>query len=128
MPNGMHVARILAGIGAIALLLLPSVIGALVWTPFNLCFVGVALILTIICARRVSGFKWFLALLTSSFVALPPYPNWLYWSDNKGWHLWLGPSLRNWELGANLIILLISLMLFAALFWAIRWREPSVVP
>ncbi len=69
--------------------------------------------------------KWVLAALASLLIAIPPYPNWLWWDEEQGWHLRWGYKLQHVMLSDFAIFFVVAMLLFATLFWAIGKRQPK---
>ena len=110
--------RVPAGGLAAVLLILPSIVTAIVWTTINFYITVFFTASTIAVAYVLPKAKWFFAVITAALVALPPYPNWVYWSSHDGWFFWRGESLRNLNLGANAILFTVAFLLFVVVFWA----------
>ncbi len=120
MPNRGSALKLLVGGFAILLLLIPSLLTAIVWTTINFYLSALIIGLTIVAAFTLPKSKWLFAAIAAASIALPPYPNWLFWNENDGWYIWVGPSLRNLEIGANIVLFIIALIPFIGLFWAIN--------
>lgn len=118
MPSKKTWLKFMVGGVAVLLLLLPSLVTAIVWTTINLYITVLAIAATLLAAHFFPKVRWFFATVTVALIALPPYPNWIFWSDKDGWFLWLGPSLRSLEVGANIIFFMVALLPFVAIFWA----------
>jgi hypothetical protein len=105
--------------------LLPPLLTAIVWTTINLFITALAITVTVAVARYRPKLKWLFAVVSTATIALPPYPNWLFWNETDGWFFWLGPSLRNLEIGANAFFFVFALLPFLALFWAVTMKPKS---
>lgn len=120
MRNRVSKLRLLVGGFAVLLLLTPSLVTAIVWTTVNFYISALTIGLTIAVALTLPKSKWLFAAIAAASIALPPYPNWLFWNEKDGWYIWVGPSLRNLEIGANIVFFAIALIPFIGLFWAIN--------
>ncbi|WP_091634353.1 hypothetical protein [Lysobacter sp. cf310] len=119
-----HLGRIAVGVLAVLALLLPSGLQAMVWTPINLWVALTAILVFVVLAVLVPGLKWPSAAVASLPIAVAPYPNWIWASNGRGWHLHIGYKLQHLQDYAIefLVLYLIVLMLFLSLFWAVRKR------
>jgi len=104
---------------AVLLLLLPPLLTAIVWTTLNLFITAFSLAATVAMALFAPKAKWIFASISAGIVAFPPYPNWIFWSEDEGWKFWIGPSVRSLEIGANLVFFVVAFLPILALFWAI---------
>jgi len=94
-----------------------------VWTTANLYITAVAVAASIAVAFYLPKLKWLFAVIAAALIALPPYPNWLFWDESRGWFFTAGPNLQQLSIGINAIFFVIVLALFFALFWAIGARK-----
>lgn len=112
----------------ISALLSPGLLSAVVWTPINLIAALVGVGLSVLASVFVQRWRWAIGILTAASVAVPPYPNWIYWTDSRGWFFWLGPTLEDGGLVARSLLMLPAIGLVYGLFWAIdrlRRSEPE---
>lgn len=120
MLRARRIIRVVAAFAAVAMLLLPGLLTAIAWSPINL---GIALLAVTICIAvgrwAPSGWKWFTAVVASLLIAVPPYPNWLWVSEERGWHLHIGARLESLEIAPFAALFVIALVLFWVLYWAI---------
>ena len=84
--------RLLAASIAAALLLSPSILTALVWTPVNLFIAFATLLVATAFAIWLPRAKLPIATIGSLLIGVPPYPNWLWYSEG-GLIVRLGASL-----------------------------------
>jgi hypothetical protein len=117
--------RITVGVVVVLLLLLPPFVTAIVWTKANLYITVIAIAATLAAAFYLPKLKWVFATIAAALIALPPYPNWLFWDESKGWFLTIGPNLRQLSIGLNVIFFVAVIALFFALFWAIGMRNKA---
>lgn len=106
-------------------LLAPSALQALVWTPINLVVALSAVTMFVLLAVYAPKLKWLGALIASLPIAIAPYPNWVWASNEKGWHFHVGYKLKHYPDYASefLVFYLIVFILFLSLFWAIRGQK-----
>jgi hypothetical protein len=113
--------RVVAGLLAVAVLLAPSYVMALVYTSLNFVVAVAAILLVVLCSRfrRV---RWWLAVLGALLIAVPPYPFWAF-TDNQGrWylHFFSGFTLQSAPIGSFCLVFVLALGSFAVLMWALR--------
>lgn len=122
-PSNRALARLAVGAIASLALISPSFLMAIVWTPIDLVIVVFAIIATVLSAIFWRKLKWAFATMSAALIALPPYPNWIYWGDGEGWYLWVGPALRSFDVWENIFLFILALIFFVPLFWAIGTRQ-----
>jgi hypothetical protein len=107
---------LLAGLIVLALLL-PSGLQALTWTPINLWVAMCSIAAFVPIVRHMPRLKWPSALLASLPIAISPYPNWLWASNDEGWHFRVGYKLSHFgEYAVELIgFYLVTLLLLLGL-------------
>lgn len=105
-------------IGAIffALILSPSILTALVWTPLNFYIVVSCVLVSVCIGFAFSKIKWLAAAISSLINATPPYPHWLSFSDS-------GDIIfnRNFffpDIGGFMALFLFSMLCFFVIFWS----------
>lgn len=118
MQNNRVLRTIVATV-VVLLLLLPSFITAIVWTTVNLYVAVLAISALAVVAYLLPRFKWLFAAVTAGLIALPPYPNWLFWNESRGWFFTVGPNLQEFSIGFSVLCAVIVLALVRVLFWAI---------
>jgi hypothetical protein len=108
----------------IAVLLLPSFVMATVYTSLDLEVASAAVTVCVSAAFWAPRFKWPCAAVGSLPIAVPPYPYWLSRDVNRGWyfHPFYGFTLQTTPFMQFLGMYLLALVLFAAIFWAVRKR------
>lgn len=116
---------VVAGLTIFALLA-PSALTALVWTPINLLVAISAVSTFVLLAIYAPKLKWLGALFASLPIAIAPYPNWLWASNDRGWHFHVGYKLKHYPV-EFLAFYLIVFVLFLGLFWAIRGQPKESV-
>jgi hypothetical protein len=114
------VLRIAAGLLAVALLLTPSYVMALVYTSLNFVVAAAAIFLVVLCSR-FRRTRWWLAVLGALLISVPPYPFWAFTDNRGGWFLnfFHGFTLQTSPIGTFCIVFVLALALFGALFWAL---------
>lgn len=115
------VVRILAIVCAVLLLLLPGILMALVHTAINFQLALASVALTMLLAWKFPQIRWFVAILTSLLIAIPPIPYWIV-TDQQGWRFQLFYGIDNLPIHSFLILFVLATLLFALIFWAIRKR------
>ena len=112
---------LLAGL-IVLVLLLPSALQALTWTPINLWFAMCAIATFVPIVRNVPRLKWPSALLASFAIAIAPYPNWLWASNDEGWHFRLGYKISHFgEYAVELLAFyFLTLLLFLGLAMLVK--------
>src|SRR5690348_7861325 len=105
--------RVIVGLLAVAVLLTPSYIMALVWTPLDL-LVAIAAVLLVVVFRRFSRVRWCLAVVAALLVAVPPYPYWVFYGEKRGWylHFFGGFTLQTLPIGTFCLFFVVALALF----------------
>lgn len=128
-PTNSIVVRVLVVVVATGLLLLPALMTASVWTSINLQVSMIAIVVSVLVAFWLSKWKWIGAAVASLLIAIPPYPFWLYSSEDRGWylHFFHGYNMQNLPLGTFAIVFAIALFLFAAIFWATEGPRPFAI-
>jgi len=125
---GQRTRRVIVAILAIALLLSPGVVMALVYTELNL-LVSVLAVALVLAFSRVTAVRWVMAVMGAVLVAVPPYPFWVF-SDNEGhwfFSFFGGFTLGSAPIGTFAIWFALALASFAALFWAIGRRQDAAI-
>jgi len=102
----------------IVLLLAPATLQSFAWTPINLFFDVVVIVLFICVARYMPVLKWPGALSAAIAFAVPPYPNWVWASNERGWHFHVGYKIEHFpEFACQFgLFFVVALMLFLMLF------------
>lgn len=115
---------IVAAIAAV-LLLLPGAVTAYVWTPVNLAVSLFVVTVCIVVALFLPRWKWVSAAVASLLIAVSPYPYWLFSSEARGWYIHFFEGYRSGNLPAFrfTVVFLVSMLLFALIFWAIGRRR-----
>lgn len=113
--------RVLVAVVAIALLLFPGWLMATVFTAINFMVALGAILISVLIAIWLRHWKWISAVLASLLIAVPPYPYWLYTREGGNWYLnfFHGFSISTLPFGTFGVVFVLSLLLFAAIFWAI---------
>ena len=113
--------RALVAVMAIALLLFPSWLIATIFTAINFVVALGCVVTSVLVAIWLPRWKWISAVAAALLIAVPPYPYWLYTREGGDWYLnfFHGFTLSNLPLGTFCVVFVISLLLFAAIFWAI---------
>jgi hypothetical protein len=113
----LHIA---AGLLAVAALLAPAYIMAVVYTSLNFA-VALAAILLVLACRRFRRVRWCVAALAALVIAVPPYPFWVFANNQGGWylHFFHGFTLRTAPVGTFCVYFVLALAMFAVLFWAL---------
>lgn len=120
MPHVKRVLRVLIALVAAVLLLLPGFLTAIAWSPINLGIAMLAVVICIAVARWTpSKWRWPASIIASLLIAVPPYPNWLWVSEERGWHFHIGARLETLDVAPFAVLFVIALALFAILFWAV---------
>lgn len=117
----MLVVRILAGVVCAFLLLVPGLMMASIWTPVNLLVAFLAIIVSVLAAIWLPNWKWVAAVVTALLIAVPPYPYWLFSDNNGRWyfHFFHGFTLQKLPLPTFGFVFVVSLVLFAVIFWTV---------
>ena len=112
--------RIVAGLLAVAVLLAPAYVMALVYTSLNFVVAAAAILLVVLCGR-FRRIRWWLAVLGALLIAIPPYPFWAFTNNQGGWflHFFYGFTLHTAPIGTFCTYFLLALALFGVLFWAL---------
>ena len=124
-PIRDKVLRIIVAIVAVAFLLYPAWLMAIVWTKVNLIVTLSMILITFAVAIWLPGWKWLSAAASSLLIAIPPYPYWVFSNEVRGYylHFFYGYTLENIPAGTFAFVFVLSLLLFAAIFWAIGSRR-----
>lgn len=118
--------RVLVAIVAIALLLVPGWLMAAVFTSLNFVVALGAILICLFIAFWLPRWKWVGAVIASLLIAVPPYPYWMHASEERGWYFdfFGGFSRSNLPaFGTFCVVFALSLLLFAAIFWAMGGRR-----
>jgi hypothetical protein len=112
--------RIVAGLLAVAVLLAPAYVMALVYTSLNFVVTAAAIFLVVLCSR-LRRTRWWLAVLGALLIAVPPYPFWAFTNNRGGWflHFFHGFTLHTVPISTSCICFVLALALFGVLFWAL---------
>ncbi|UNK49280.1 hypothetical protein MNR01_16375 [Lysobacter sp. S4-A87] len=119
--------RIVVGGLIIALLLLPSWLQAMTWTPINFWVALTSILISLLLVYRSRRWRWPSALVTGVLIAVAPYPNWLWASNDRGWHFQLGYKLKHWPEYATEFVIY-YLVVVALLFVLFRVMEKRALP
>jgi hypothetical protein len=113
--------RALVAVVAVALLLFPGWLMATVFTSINFVVALGSILTSVIIAIWLPRWKWIGAVATSIIIAVPPYPYWLYTREGGGWYLnfFHGFRISNLPFDTFGAVFVVSLLLFAGIFWAI---------
>ncbi|MEO6924138.1 MAG: hypothetical protein ABI142_09960 [Bryocella sp.] len=109
--------RIVVGLLAVAVLLAPAYVMALVYTSLNFVVAVAAILLVVLCSRFRRA-RWWLAVVGALLIAVPPYPFWAF-TDNQGaWFLnfFHGFTLHTAPIATFCIYFVLALALFGVLF------------
>ena len=112
--------RIAAGLLAVAVLLAPAYVMALVYTSLNFVVAVAAILLVVLCSRfRLA--RWWLAVFGALLIAVPPYPFWAFTNNQGGWFLNFFPgfTLHTAPIGTFCIYFVLALAMFGVLFWVL---------
>lgn len=103
-------------------ILMPSILQAFVWTWINLLVSIIVTAIFIFLTIIKPKFKWVYIVCSSTIIAIPPYPNWIWASNEKGWHFHLGYKLQNISeyAGGYLMYFVLALVLYLSLFKLIQ--------
>jgi len=121
--------RVLMGIVAVALLLVPSILMLIAWTEVNLMVTLAALLVLIMVARRFPSWKWPATVAVALLVAVPPYPYWVFASNDRGWyfHFFSGYDLSTLPLATFVGVFIAATALCTMLSWSLdpeSFRKP----
>lgn len=113
--------RALVAVVAIALLLFPGWLMATVFTAINFVVALGSVVTSVLIAIWLPRWKWIGAVVASLLIAVPPYPFWLYTREDGEWYLnfFHGFGISNLPFGTFGVVFVVSLLLFAGIFWAI---------
>jgi len=119
--------RALVAVVAIALLLFPSWLMATVFTAINFVVAFGSIFTSVLISIWLPRWKWIGAVVASLLIAVPPYPYWLYTREGGEWYLnfFHGFRISNLPFDTFGVVFVVSLFLFAAIFWAIRKKASS---
>ncbi|WP_386338308.1 hypothetical protein O4D10_14780 [Xanthomonas citri pv. citri] len=114
-------ARKIIGIVATILLIAPSCLQAIVWTPVNLIAASLAMGAFFFMVKIFPRWRWVSAIAASVFIAVPPYPNWMWASNEEGWTLRVGYKLQSFThyAGQFGFYFFIYLILLTVISWSI---------
>lgn len=120
--------RKVIGIIVVFLLLAPATLQAFVWTAINLWVAILAVAMFIAAVRFSPKLKWPSAIVASLFIAIAPYPNWIWASNEEGWQFHVGYKLQHIadyavQFG---VFFAIAILLFMTLYWAMRPLSANV--
>lgn len=107
------------------LLLVPALLVAIAWTSVNLEVAAFAIVTTVLAAVWLPTRKWIAAFIASLLIAVPPYPYWLFRSESRDWylHFFHGYHSENLPIVRFMVVFIVSLLLFAVIFWSISDRK-----
>ena len=105
-----------------ALLLAPSLLQALAWNSVNFLVALASVFLLVVLVRRWPAFQFIFAAVLALPIAIAPYPNWLWASNDLGWHFHVGEKLGHLgDYGLELALLyIVAALLLSLLAWAVR--------
>ncbi len=108
-----------------ALLLSPALMMASVWTNVDLIVSVVAVSTCILVAQFAQRWRWPCAIIASLLIAVPPYPYWLFASEERGWylHFFHGYSVHEVPILRFSAVMIVALLLFGVIFWALGGRK-----
>lgn len=106
----------------VILIILPSAIQAVVWTSVNLILAVSVVAAFIIYSLWVPYWKWIVITLAALIMSIPPYPNWIWASNEKGWHFHVGYKLSHFDEYAvgYLVFFVVEFFLFLGLSSVVR--------
>ena len=112
--------RVAVGCLAVAMLLLPGAMTALVWTDLNLMLAAAAILVAAV-SRHRTKLRWLAVTAAALVIAVPPYPYWVFWSDRDGWHLhfFSGFTWQSAPLGTFITVFVVAFALLCTLLWAL---------
>lgn len=119
-----RILRILSAVIAGVCLLIPGFLVALAWTAVNLKVALLAVLGCVLVAVWLPRWRWTSAAIASVLIAIPPYPYWLFSREGRGWylHFFHGYNAENLPVARFALVLCVSMVLFAIIFWAIGNR------
>lgn len=112
-------SRVVISVVILSFLLLPSLLQAMTWTPINLWVALLSILTSVLLVRRSPSWRWPSALVAGLLIAVAPYPNWLWASNDRGWHLQVGYKLKHWPDYA-LEFFIYYVVVVALLLWLFR--------
>ncbi len=123
-PSRSKVIRALVLVACVTLLLAPSALVASVWTPVNLEVAAAAVVVATTLARSATVWRWAGAIVASIIIAVPPYPYWLFASNQRGWylHFFHGFTIRTVPIGTFVTVMVLCLAIFRFVHWAVSQR------
>ncbi|MFC6840106.1 hypothetical protein [Xanthomonas theicola] len=120
--------RSLVAVAASFLLFVPGLVMAFaLGGTLNLEVAIAATLIFIMVARWLPRLRWAIAVVAALVIAVPPYPYWTNWDESRGQylHFFHGFNLQNLPIAAFVVVFVLALLLFVAIFWAVRRRETS---
>jgi hypothetical protein len=119
--------RVVAGLTAVTLLLVPSILMLIAWTEVNMVIAVAAILALIAIARHLPNWKWFAAVVTSVLLAIPPYPYWLFGSNDRGWylHFFSGFDMGTLPLARFAGVFVVAIALCGLLLWSVAPRSSA---
>ncbi|UBB26337.1 hypothetical protein LAG73_04415 [Pseudoxanthomonas japonensis] len=117
--RGRDLARKAAGTLIVVVLLFPSMLGALAWTPINLIVAVIAIGVLWLVTKMMPWARWYVFPLVLVAIAIPPYPHWI-WHTERGWILRIGAQVRD-PLGAGEGHLVFMLIFVGVLLWLLQY-------
>lgn len=91
----------------------------------NLEVAAVATAIVIAVAIWLPGVRWFVAVVAALLIAVPPFPYWTNWDKSRGHYLHFlhGFPLDGELITRFIVVFVMAMLLFAAMFWAIGERK-----
>jgi hypothetical protein len=113
-------------IAGVVALLFPGFLMSAIYTSINLKFHIAAVSITVATALWLPNLKWVAASLAALVIAVPPYPYWLAFDEQRGWYFgfFSGFSLQNVRFLSFGSAFISILGVFAAIFWALSRPNP----
>ena len=116
----MKGARLAVAVLATGLLLAPALMMATVWTPVDLLVAVAAILVCFLSARYAKRWRWACAIVASLVISVPPYPYWLFASEERGWyfHFFHGYTIADVPFIRFLFVMFAAILMFGAIFWS----------
>ena len=117
-----RLARVLVVMVATILLLVPSMLMTFAWGgTLNLEVAIVAALIAIATAKWIPGLRWPIAFLASLLIAVPPYPYWTDWGEERGQylHFFHGFTLQTLPVATFVVVFALAMLLFMVIFRSI---------